>query len=460
MKSEVLQKYLRIGRPEDLASICGLDWRIEKSQSNVAIAYNLADGVAAEQRLAERLASHKPGLLILNRLPSFKMDVPLWVIKDGSWIEFLKEACDHYFPLPRNLKLLGVTGTNGKTTTADLVLQLGEMAGLKGISIGTLGVRQTGKTLEEFGLTTPGQIQLREILFRYGSNCNFAVMEVSSHALAQGRVQGLVFESAAWTSFTQDHLDYHKTMESYFEAKEKIIHYLSHSGHLYVPPTQTWLKERLSRHKNLRVINHITANMESSLPAFFQSHFNRDNLNCAIDMVSHIGVDVAKLKLTNLVPPPGRFYIREWNNRVAVVDFAHTPDALENILKSLKDSFPSKRITVVFGCGGDRDKTKRPQMGAVACKYADKIILTSDNPRTENPDQIIQDIIEGIEEKSNLICVTDRPTAVKRALEELADDEVLLLAGKGHEDYIIKGTQKVHYSDIEELDNFVRLIKG
>jgi UDP-N-acetylmuramoyl-L-alanyl-D-glutamate--2,6-diaminopimelate ligase len=321
-------------------------------------------------------------------------------------------------------------------------------------------VRKNGKTLEEFGLTTPGQIQLREILYRYGKNCDFAVMEVSSHALDQERVRGLQFESAAWTSFTQDHLDYHKTMDSYFAAKEKLIQYVKTNGHLYVPATQTGLTQRLKHHKNIRTDNHLSSVLESTLPPFFRSHFNRDNLNCAIDLISEIGVDVKNLKFANLVPPPGRFYIREWNNRMAVVDFAHTPDALENILKSIKESFLNKKVTVVFGCGGDRDKTKRPQMGAVARKYADKIILTSDNPRTENPEQIIQDILVGIKDRSNVFYVTDRPSAVKKALEELANDEVLLLAGKGHEDYIIKGTEKIHYSDIEELDNFVRLHKG
>jgi UDP-N-acetylmuramoyl-L-alanyl-D-glutamate--2,6-diaminopimelate ligase len=452
--------YVLSGDTTALNTIKSLDWRIENSTPNTAIAYQLNDDEAAFVKLHERLKKFKPGVLILSRKPLCETGVPTLVIKHEVWSKCLFELCKLFYPHSSNLKILAITGTNGKTTTADLVLQLAEQSGLKGFSIGTLGVRQKGQTLEEFGLTTPGQIQLHQLLHKYGTNADFVVMEASSHALRQERVYGLDFVGAAWTSFSQDHLDYHHSMEEYFAAKCLIVRSLVADGLLFVPEGQLELRKKLQHIPQLAICKNLSDSEKNKLPLFFRTRFNEENLVCAISLVVTLGVERSNFKLDQLNPPPGRFYIREWNKKTAVVDFAHTPDALENIMKAIRDTFPTHDLIVLFGCGGDRDRNKRPLMGKAVEKWANKIIVTSDNPRTEDPTQIMQDIMTGISDKSKVVQQLERPIAVRQALESLKSGEVLLLAGKGHEDYILKGTIKVPYSDIDELDRFVLKHQG
>ncbi len=457
---ESIRPLLKSGDVAWLTSIKRLDWRIEKAASDVLIAYQLADGPDALQKLQTRLKSVKPGLILISRNPGVELGCPTWIARESVWPQLLHTLCDRYFPMPSKLKLLAVTGTNGKTTTADLVLQLGEAAGLKGFSIGTLGVRQEGGTVEEFGLTTPGQIQLRQMLAHYGASADFTVMEASSHALEQERVYGLSFESAAWTNFTQDHLDYHGTMEAYFKSKERIFDYVKNDGFVFVPSGQMDLLGRLSKKSRLKKVAPLSPDIRNELPVFFKARFNEENLLCAISLIETLGVVVKPDYLKVLQPPPGRFYIREWKGKTAIVDFAHTPDALENILRAVKETFLGHNIIVLFGCGGDRDRTKRPLMGKIAAQFSNEIIVTSDNPRTEDPERIIQDIVDGVGQHPSLSREVDRPKAVRAVLSRLQTGDVLVMAGKGHEDYILKGTVKVPYSDITELDNHISKEKG
>jgi UDP-N-acetylmuramoyl-L-alanyl-D-glutamate--2,6-diaminopimelate ligase len=459
MKNEV-ETLLLAGDTDLLKNIKQLDWRLESATSEQLVAYQLAPGDTALVKLQERLQNKKPGILLLSRDPGQALGCPVWIARPGAWPKILDLLCHKFFPLPSGLRMLAVTGTNGKTTTADLVLQLGEAAGLRGFSIGTLGVRREGRTLEEFGLTTPGQVQLRQMLSHYGADADFVVMEASSHALEQERVFGLKFEAAAWTSFTQDHLDYHGTMEAYFKSKERIFDYIRPGGFVFAPAGQTELVQKLSSRKNFRPVSGFNQKQHKLLPVFFRARFNEENLASASTLIGQLGVDTSKLDFTKLLPPPGRFYIREWEERTAIVDFAHTPDALENILRAVKDAFPGQHIIGLFGCGGDRDRTKRPLMGQAAAHFCDEIVVTSDNPRTENPEQIIQDILKGIGPAAKVIIEVDRPTAVRSALAKLRPNDVLVMAGKGHEDYILKGTTKVPYSDIAELDGHIARVKG
>lgn len=455
-----IQPLIQIGSAKDLKAINVLEWRIENSNTHTAVAYQLNEGLESNKKLVERLNKFKPAVLILSRESLVDTGVPTIVIKRGAWPQCLYELCQFFYPHPNKLKILAITGTNGKTTTADLALQLGEQTGLKGFSIGTLGVRQNGKTLEEFGLTTPGQIQLHQLINKYGMSSDFLVMEASSHALQQERVFGLEFVSAAWTSFTQDHLDYHKTMDEYFAAKSLIVRSIRSNGSLYIPEGQFELREKLKNVANLKLAKPLSVSERKQLSLFFRTKFNEENLLCALSLVESLGISREKLNLANLYPPPGRFYIREWSEKTAIVDFAHTPDALENIMRAIRETFPTKELVVLFGCGGDRDRKKRPLMAQAVERWASKIIITSDNPRTEDPNQIMQDIMTGINDKSKVVQQVERPVAVREALETLAKNQVLLLAGKGHEDYIIKGTLKVPYSDIEELDKFVNSQQG
>lgn len=425
-----------------------VDWKVQDSQKDSLLFYRLGLGAKAEADFLERMKSAQFSWLILNH------DHPQrpknsTVIPESEWPSLQKEACDKIYPMP-NLKLMALTGTNGKTTTTDLVLQLGELAGFRGISIGTLGVRELGKTLNDFGLTSPSYIDLRKFLFEYGQDKDFCVMEASSHALIQDRLYGLVFDGAGFVSFSQDHLDYHQTMEAYFDAKCLLFKQLSESGKIFVPTEQDSLF-----HKLLKVNEKVckARDIEEKLPLFFQPQFNRNNLAVAVAIVE----DVFKVKLkdfSRLTSPDGRFYIKPFGTNYIVVDFAHTSDALENICRGIKESFPHHRLKVLFGCGGDRDRKKRPLMGQVAEKFGDEIYLTSDNPRSEDPAQIIEDISRGIP-SGKFQKIVGRPLAVQRAFSELKENEVLLLAGKGHEDYILTNGVKVHYSDIEEVEKFL-----
>ena len=350
------------------------------------------------------------------------------------------------------MNYIGVTGTNGKTTTTDLVLQIAYLMGKKGISIGTLGVREYQKQILDFGLTSPSLIDLRKFLFTYGKEKDFCVMEASSHALIQERLYGIKFDAAGWLSFSQDHLDFHKSMDAYFEAKSLIYRYLNPAADLIVPSSQEDLFQKLkSVSKKVRK----AALIEGELPVFFSTQFNRDNLEVAMALVESTFHDRPEIDFSKLTSPDGRFYIRSYKSNFLVVDFAHTPDALLNICRGIKKSFPGYKLKVLFGCGGDRDRTKRPLMGAVVDEWADQAYVTSDNPRSEDPATIIDDILTGFT-KQIPRKIVDRREAVRIAFSELNENEVLLFAGKGHEDYILINGVKYPYSDIKEVDEFVR----
>jgi UDP-N-acetylmuramoyl-L-alanyl-D-glutamate--2,6-diaminopimelate ligase len=303
----------------------------------------------------------------------------------------------------------------------------------------------------DFGLTSPSLIDLRKFLAVYGKGKDFCVMEASSHALIQERLFGIIFDGAGWLSFSQDHLDYHKSMEAYFEAKTLIYKHMREDARLFIPPSQTDLYEKLKIFpQTVKAYG-----LPEKLPLFFSTRFNRDNLEVAHAIVESVFGTVLSIDYNQLTSPDGRFYIQKYKSNYLVVDFAHTPDALLNICRGIKTSFPGHKLKVLFGCGGDRDRTKRPLMGSVVDQWADEAYVTSDNPRSEDPESIINDILKGF---GKIIPrkIVDRREAVRIAFSELNEKEVLLFAGKGHEDYILINGVKHPYSDIKEVDEFVR----
>ena len=449
MLNKLLEKYLNQNLSE-IPSLRDIHWKTQDSSADSLLFYKVGNQLNDETLFHERIKKTSFGVLIINR---FVLNAPenSFVIDERLWPEVQKECLDILYPLT-NLKLVGITGTNGKTTTADLVLQLAALAGKKGISIGTLGVREVGKTLVDFGLTSPPLIDLRKYLFQFGRDKDFCVMEASSHALEQKRLYGIEFDSAGWLSFSQDHLDYHKTMDAYFSAKKLIFKQLKPNAILFVPSEQKELIQKLSSEKQLAKASEINVD----LPLFFQTQFNQNNLEVAESIVRNVFKYDLPFNYQKLIPPDGRFYIKSYRSNYIIVDFAHTPDALENICRGIKKAFPAYRLKVLFGCGGDRDRTKRPLMGSIVDKFADEIYVTSDNPRSEDPAQIIQDILQGISINKAKVIV-ERPEAVRRAFDSLNDNEILLLAGKGHEDYILIKGVKHPYSDIAEVE---KLLKG
>jgi UDP-N-acetylmuramoyl-L-alanyl-D-glutamate--2,6-diaminopimelate ligase len=425
-----------------------IHWRSQDSDQYSLLFYKVPTDKKSEETFLNRIKNSSFGWLIVNRkvdsLPNNCTIVP-----ESEWPEIQKKILDILYPLPK-LKLIGITGTNGKTTTTDLVLQLGHLAGKNGLSIGTLGVREYQNTILDFGLTSPSFIDLRKFLATYGKEKDFCVMEASSHALSQDRLHGIEFDCAGWLSFSQDHLDYHQSMEEYFQSKALIFKKLKPQASLFVPFEQNELLQKLCK---ISPRAQAAPVVMGSLPLFFQAKFNKNNLEVAQAIINQVfGPQIIDYK--RLHSPDGRFYIQSFKSNFIVVDFAHTPDALDNICQGIRATFPKHRLKVLFGCGGDRDRSKRPKMAEVVAQWADEIYVTSDNPRSENPDQIIHDIIQGIKGKK-FKTITERPKAVKLAFEELSENEILLLAGKGHEDYILINGVKHPYSDIREVDAFI-----
>ncbi|MEM7600928.1 MAG: UDP-N-acetylmuramoyl-L-alanyl-D-glutamate--2,6-diaminopimelate ligase [Verrucomicrobiota bacterium] len=362
--------------------------------------------------------------------------------------------------------VVGITGTNGKTTTAFLVHHLMTAIWHRAGLLGTIHY-STGGDLEDASHTTPESVELHQLLRKMRDHgCRGAVMEVSSHGLAQSRVAGVAFDVGVFTNLTQDHLDFHRTMESYFEAKRLLFEQMSDDSqkksvaviNIDDPYGERLVKSGIPNVDQLTFGRSVGADFQASdLRSDFNGtqfklsfrersflvkipligSYNVNNAVAAIAAAYAIGLNLREVvaKMADAPQIPGRLELvgnRQTNYRV-FVDYAHTPDALENVLKTLKDLEPARIITV-FGCGGDRDSAKRPEMARAAERYSDLAILTSDNPRTEDPVQIINDAKAGFLGRDYEV-IEDRGAAIKRAIDEAGGRDIVVIAGKGHEDY-------------------------
>ncbi len=403
-------------------------------------------------------------------------------------------ACAFYGDPSRSLMMIGVTGTNGKTTTTRMVAAILRAAGRRVGTIGTLGSELDGVPIPS-DHTTPEADELQMLLARMRDDgAEAVVMEVSSHALAQGRTDGIAFSAGIFTNFTQDHLDFHVTMDAYFEAKARLF---SEYPVLYPRPDKTpfvgvinvaeWDGKYLVTLARGDIITFTTSDNPANLHAeeidlapdasrFVAVYdngmkvvrlpitlpvggaFQVGNALAAIGATLRLGFPLETIAkgLSELGPVPGRFEAVPTGERgfSVVVDYAHTPDGLENLLRSARELKPS-RLLVVFGCGGDRDRTKRPIMGRLAATLAEVAIATSDNPRTEDPDAIIAEIQAGMNPSvdpaitAEIHIEPDRRKAIALAISQARPGDIVLIAGKGHEDYQIIGTTKHHFDDRE-----------
>ena len=380
-------------------------------------------------------------------------------------------AAAYYDEPARSLRLVGVTGTNGKTTTVGMLRHLLEEVDARTASIGTLGVLIGGEG-EPFdggsGLTTPGPVELQRVLRAlHDRGVRTVAMETSSHALHQRRVEGLTFEAAVFTNLTRDHLDYHGTMEAYFEAKALLLTHLAPEGVAVVnaddpaweslPRTKRTVRFGTTRAADVHATDVRCTPDGSRFALVFdgQPHevalpmigdFNVANALAAAACAWVLGVTPHTIvaRLGTMPQVPGRLEIV--NGRPTVLrDYAHTPDALERAIDAVRP-FTTGRLIVVFGCGGDRDRGKRPEMGRIAVDRADVAIATSDNPRTEDPEKILDDIEAGMHGAPHER-IEDRRSAIARALEIAAPQDVVLLAGKGHETYQVRGTTKLPFDE-------------
>ena len=396
-----------------------------------------------------------------------------WIrVQDGR--DALAILADAYYDHPsRKLRLVGVTGTNGKTTTATLLYQLFRGLGYECGLISTIA-NYVGSHRYETENTTPDPISLNRLLDEMVcQGCEYAFMEVSSHALEQKRTASLHFTGGIFTNLTHDHLDYHKTFAEYIRCKKLFFDHLPESafaltnaddrnGRIVVQNTAARVYEYAARTPADFKVRVVEKSLEGSLlnidhtevwTRFIGTH-NAYNLLAVYAAAKLLGADRDEILsgISALKAVAGRLeYVQGGNNLTAVIDYAHTPDALENVLKTLKDITGNAHpLICIFGCGGNRDKTKRPEMAAVAEKYADRIVITSDNPRFEDPQTIIQEIYVGLsaQGRSRCVCITDRKEAIQSTLLLAAEGSLILIAGKGHENYQIIQGVKYDFDDL------------
>jgi len=383
-------------------------------------------------------------------------------------------------------KIIGVTGTNGKTTITFLISSLLKNLGYTTAVIGTTGIYLNNDKLPTTH-TTPESVRLYEIFDKINSfGIDYIIMEVSSHSLVQKRVYGVEFDLAIFTNLTPDHLDYHETMDNYAKAKKILFDSLKPSAISIINSDDAYsdfIVSNLPANQIVRVgtntnsdyilkpikssikgvefnLLHPKSNQTYYIQANLIGEFNIWNLALALVATSFLGNDLSKLvEFTDkLIAAPGRMeIIKLKNDAIGVVDYAHTPDALEKVIKTLNNLKNGGKLITVFGCGGDRDKSKRPLMGCIASVLSDKVIITNDNPRTENPDNIIQEILQGVDKAffHKIDIIPDRRLAIQTAINKSTKGDIVLVAGKGHEKYQIFGNEKIHFDDIEELKKFV-----
>lgn len=384
--------------------------------------------------------------------------------------------CASFFGNPADsLKLIGLTGTNGKTTTTFLIKQILENVGKKVGLIGTVQ-NMVGDEVYPAHYTTPDPHELQS-LFRkmVDAGCEYCIMEVSSQALAQGRVEGIHFHIGAFTNLTQDHLDYHKTWENYFESKKLLFK----ACDCAVTNLDDEYGLKIVDGCGCRVVTYGVDNMKADFVARnvgfsangvrydlvgekmgrvscpIPGRFSVYNSLCATSVALTLGVDftdvLEAISKSNgvkgrieVVPTPNQDY-------TVIIDYAHSPDGLENIISSLKE-IANGRVVTVFGCGGDRDRTKRPKMGKIAAELSDFCVVTSDNPRSENPSAIIEDILEGMKDTATPYeVVENRKEAIAWAMKNAQPNDIILLAGKGHETYQILPTGTIHFDEREAV---------
>ena len=379
------------------------------------------------------------------------------IVKDTHeyLVNYLKE---NYYDKISDLKLIAITGTNGKTTSCYLISQLLNKSKVKCGYIGTIGFYIDEK-IRDLNNTTPDILDMYEMLLECKEKgCKYVVLEASSHSLDQNRLKGLLFDYAIFTNLTEDHLDYHKTMEKYAKAKQILFNMIKDDGKAIVNIDSEYKDYFIVKDKT------ITYGIKDSDYKISNIKIEKDgtsfNLNDKTYKTKLIGkynvyniticiIIMNLLKLDNIIselnPPKGRMQKIENNNNLIIIDYAHTPDAVENVLKTVKE-LKYDNIYTIIGCGGDRDKFKRKIMGEISIKLSDYVIFTSDNPRGENPTDIINDMIEDIK-SDNYEIIENRESAIIRGIQLMKKSDILLVLGKGHEEYQIIGNKKYDFSD-------------
>jgi UDP-N-acetylmuramoyl-L-alanyl-D-glutamate--2,6-diaminopimelate ligase len=399
-------------------------------------------------------------------------------VADSNSAAGLLAAAFYGFPSAK-MKVIGVTGTNGKTSIATLLFRMIRLMGYNAGLISTISYR-INEEEETASFTTPGPVKIQHLMNRMvESGCGFCFMEVSSHAIHQKRIAGIEFAGGIFTNITHDHLDYHKTFAEYIKAKQQFFDILpanafaltnldDKNGLIMVQNTKatvvTYSARTMADYRCKVLESHFDGMLLNlngqEVWTHFVGKFNAYNLLAVFAAALNLGQDASEVYqiISRLEPVKGRFQtIRSIDGKLAIVDYAHTPDALNNVLSAIAGiRTGNEQVITVIGAGGDRDKTKRPEMAKEAILGSDMVILTSDNPRTEQPAQIIRDMEAGVEARSSkkVISIENRREAIKTAVLMARPGDIILIAGKGHENYQEVNGVKHHFDDVEEVRSF------
>jgi UDP-N-acetylmuramoyl-L-alanyl-D-glutamate--2,6-diaminopimelate ligase len=448
--------------------------KVEKHGLFVAVRGTVVDGHKYIEKAVEKGAL----AIVCEELPA-ERDEAVTYIRVADSKEALGFIAANFYNNPsENLKLVGVTGTNGKTTVATLLYELFRQMDQKSGLLSTVKVMVGSETFPATH-TTPDPLAINRYLSKMvNAGCKYAFMEVSSHGLHQKRTAGLRFAGGIFTNITHDHLDYHKTFKNYIRAKKLLFDALPASAfallnaddknHVVMTEhckakVQTFGLRNPADYKAKIIEAQIDGMLlqinEQEFWTRLIGKFNAYNVAAVFGMADLLGLDKlqALTTLSTMKAVHGRFeYIKSKSGLLGIVDYAHTPDALENVLQTINELNNGRgRVITLVGCGGDRDKTKRPEMAVIAAENSDKVILTSDNPRSEDPEEILNDMEEGLDptQKARSLRITDRAQAIKTACQLAQPGDIILVAGKGHETYQeIKGV-KHPFDDMEHLNN-------
>lgn len=464
-----VQELLRgIAVSEDTTPVAGLT--CDSRRVKAGFVFVCIEGTAVDGHTFARAAEKAGAALIVTQRPmglSRELTLP-------STRKAWAQLCANWFGNPaERLHLVGITGTNGKTTMTYMLKAILEKAGHKVGLIGTIQ-NMVGDRVMPSGHTTPDPYDLQSMLsLMLKEGCTYAVMEVSSHALDQDRVEGCLFDAAVFTNLTQDHLDYHKTMEAYCEAKKRLF---TRSRAAIVNADDEWAPSILSGFDgavatfsagktaatftaenivtkaggvafDLKGADGVIGRVELPIPGYFSVYNAMASAVCALSL--GIAPETVLEALSGTCGVKGRAeVVPTGRDFTVVIDYAHTPDGLENICRTLKDCAEG-RLVVLFGCGGDRDTTKRPKMGAIAASYGDVVVITSDNPRTEDPQVILNDVLAGVPADCEHVVIENRREAIAWAIRHAQAGDTILLAGKGHETYQIVKDGVIHLDERE-----------
>ncbi len=422
--------------------------------------------------------------VVCEELPSMRKQGVTYVKVENAHAALGILASNFYDNPSSELKLIGITGTNGKTTCATLLYRLVRLLGKKAGLISTVENRINHQVLNATH-TTPDAIALNAMLRQMvDAECTYCMMEVSSHALHQHRVSGIRFAGGVFTNITHDHLDYHVTFDAYIGAKKLLFDMLPKESFAIVNSDDRHGATMLQHCKagiqrsyavksmadfRARIVENQFAGLQLSIDGMdlytkLVGRFNAYNILAVYATAIEMGLPKLDVltALSTVSPPAGRFeYIKSPGNVTAIVDYAHTPDALKNVLKTIEDiRTRNEQVYTVIGCGGDRDRTKRPEMARIACKLSDRVIFTSDNPRSEDPEAIIAEMkagVEAVDYKKTLV-VVNRKEAIRLACSLAKTGDIILVAGKGHEKYQEVAGVKHPFDDMQELNESFKIL--